>query len=83
MHLAFYALKYIFISSINNYTYISKMNVNDQNQYRYYRAPQQLQRQPVQHTVDEKPKELNVLEYVTQLANSINERLTRIETILK
>ena len=59
------------------------MNVSNQNQYRYYRPPIQRQQQPVQPPVEEKPKEFNLLEYVTRMANRINERLNKIETILK
>lgn len=58
------------------------MNVNDQNQYRYYRSPIQRQQQPVQPP-EEEPKEFTLLEYVTRMAISINERLNKIETILK
>ena len=59
------------------------MNVSSQFPYRYYRPPIKRQQQPVQPLVEEKPKEFNLLEYVTQMANSINERLIKIETILK
>lgn len=59
------------------------MNVGNENQYRYYRPPIKRQQQPVQPPVEENPKEFNLLEYVTRLANSIDKRLTKIETILK
>mgnify|MGYP003308364737 FL=1 len=59
------------------------MNVGNENQYRYYRPPIRHQQQPVPPSVEEKPKEFNLLEYVTQMANSIDQRLTKIETILK
>ena len=59
------------------------MNVSNQNQYRYYRPPIQRQQQPVQPPVEEEPKPFTLLEYVTRMANSINERLNKIESILK